>query len=717
MVDFAAGKKPSQAGPERPDFGAIVGQRELKRALLVVAVNDAIDGVLVRGEKGTAKSTAVRALVDLLPTQQAVADCPYGCHPTEPSMQCASCLDRTDPPVEERAVPLVTLPLGATRDRVVGTLSVGDALDGTKEFEPGLLARAHRGILYVDEVNLLDDHLVDVLLDAAASGVNRVERDGVSVSHPADFTLVGTMNPEEGDLRPQLRDRFAVQVEVTGCPDIDDRVAIIEQAVDGEADRDAEPTDYGRKLRTARDRLDDVTLPESFAADIAELCRDAGVDGHRGDIATARTARTLAALDGRTNVLEPDVRRAAELALPHRLQSRPFEDAPDPEDVVEDHFEDESAEGGDGDTESQQSPADGATGDEDGGDSADTGDDDAGADGEAEEGDAPRDGDDGASPEENADGDAETDTEGTDADPSQDPGADSGAAEASSGGDDRDADGPDADADDADRDEATPIVPGGARAGVGESAAPDLPQSDALDTTADSGSRSGGATDTARGSRVRTKPADTGDSVDAAASVRAAARRGSDAVDSRDLRASVRASDTGALVLFVVDASASMHPAMRAAKGTVLELLKDAYQHRDEVGFVAVAGDSADVVLPPTDSVSLAARHLKDLPTGDRTPLPDGLRTAAEVLDRADPASAVVVLVTDGRANVADGSPTAETRRAARELADRDASLLLVDAGDDGVGVTDHVLDATDGRRVPLSALSADRVDAAVDES
>ena len=719
MVDFAAGKKASQDGVERPDFSAIVGQRELKRALLVVAANDAIDGVLVRGEKGTAKSTAVRALVDLLPTQQAVADCPYGCHPTAASMQCESCRAREDPPIEERAVPLVTLPLGATRDRVVGTLSVDDALDGSKEFEPGLLARAHRGILYVDEVNLLDDHLVDVLLDAAASGVNCVERDGVSVSHPANFTLVGTMNPEEGDLRPQLRDRFAVQVEVTGCSDIADRVAIIEQAVDGEADWDAEPTDYSRKLRSARDRLGDVTLPEAFAADIAELCRDAGVDGHRGDIATARTARTLAALDGRTDVLEPDVRRAAELALPHRLQSRPFEDAPNPEDVVEDHFEDEGSEGDDGDdAEPDESANDGAS--EAGDDGADMGDDGAEADGEAGEGTGPQDGADGAPESEETHDGAEAETGGADAGPSEEPRSSPDSAEASNGEDDRNGDRPNAnddDAEDSDRDEATPVVPGGARAGVGESASPDLPQSDAIDATADSGSRSGGATGTARGSRVRTKPADTGDSVDAAASVRVAARRGSDAVDSRDLRASVRTSDTGALVLFVVDASASMRSAMRAAKGTVLELLKDAYRHRDEVGFVAVAGDSADVVLPPTDSVSLAARHLKDLPTGDRTPLPDGLGTATEVLDRADPASAVVVLVTDGRANVADGSPTAATRRAARKLADRDASVVLVDAGDDGTGVTDHILDASDGQRVPLSALSANRVDAAVDES
>src|SRR6056297_2808411 len=232
MVANAGGKNLSSL-----PFPAIVGQEELKRVLLAVAANDGLDGALITGEKGTAKSTAVRALVDLLPEQRAVADCPYGCSPDDSSQQCDDCRDRdpADLPVETRPVPLVTLPLGATRDRVVGTLSVEDALAGEADFDPGLLARANRGILYVDEVNLLDDHLVDVILDAAASGVNTVERDGISVSHPAEFTLVGTMNPEEGDLRPQLRDRFDLQATVTGSRDIDDRVAIIDRAL-GEVD-------------------------------------------------------------------------------------------------------------------------------------------------------------------------------------------------------------------------------------------------------------------------------------------------------------------------------------------------------------------------------------------------------------------------------------------------------------------------------------------------
>jgi magnesium chelatase subunit D len=725
MVDYGDGKKASQAragrGANRPAFGEIVGQTEFKQALLVVAANDDLDGLLVSGEKGTAKSTAVRALADLLPEQRAVADCPYGCPPDDPTGQCADCRDRDDPPVETRPVPLVTLPLGATRDRVVGTLSVEDALDGNSEFEPGLLARANRGILYVDEVNLLDDHLVDVLLDAAASGVNRVERDGVSVSHPAEFTLVGTMNPEEGDLRPQLRDRFALQATVTGCREIEDRVAIIRQAL-GESSTAETDADPAARLRRARDAIADVVLPDEFAADIAEVCRDAGVDGHRGDIATARAARALAALDGRARVIESDVRRAAELALPHRLQSRPFEDAPDPEDVLDDHFEDgEEADGDDPDGTAD----DGSEPDADQEPPEESTDAGAGENGPESDGPEPADGEGG-----DRSGDSDSDGDPSDGRDSADGGggrdghpprtADGDTTGDGEPGDHEQESGADSDDDEDDATPATPLLPGQRRAEVGDAAAPDLSPADSLDQSQAGGdgsrARSTPSPD-AEGARVRTTRTDGSDGIDAAASVRAAAQRGGSAVESRDLRQSVRAGDTGALVLFVVDASASMRGAMRTAKGTVLELLQDAYEARDEVAFVAAAGDEAEVILPPTDSVTRAARHLKDLPTGDRTPLPDGLRSARTVLERADPDAAVVVLVTDGRANVADGSPTAETRAAARELATLDPQTVLVDAGDGTRGVTDLVCDTLDADRVPLSALSADRVNAAAERN
>jgi magnesium chelatase subunit D len=707
MVDNGGGKKASHGRGTSLSFSEIVGQEELKRALLTIATNDDLNGLLIQGEKGTAKSTAVRALTDLLPTQDAVEDCPYGCPPNVPEYQCEDCRERTDPPTVERSVPLVTLPLGATRERVVGTLSVADALDGEYEFDPGVLARANRGILYVDEVNLLDDHLVDVLLDVAASGVNRIERDGLSVSHPARFTLVGTMNPEEGDLRPQLRDRFALQASVTACEGVEQRVSIIDRAIgrtDGARTEQStnggvEDGDFRDQLEQARTRLSEVDLSTQFTRDIAALCRDSGVDGHRGDIATARAAITFAALDGRTKVIEADVQRAAELALPHRLRSQPFEDAPDPSELIDDHFDGEGNDSGQEDRSDrpEEAPPDAEENPSDGAD--DTGD--------AEEADTSDSTDPGSSEQNGTHDGGESGTSSPKR--SEERGTDDVEAEAAD-------ENTEAEAND-DVTEGTPIVPGESRADIGAARAPELTAPEAVESgRAERGSRSRTQphVDT-EGARIRSRQADSTRRIDVAASVRAASARGAASVESRDLRQSVRQSESSALVVFVVDASASMLPAMRAAKGTVLELLKDAYQKRDEVAFVAFAGEEANVLLPPTDSVTLAARHLKDLPTGDRTPLPSGLRTAGDVLDRAEPSTSVVVLVTDGRANVAKESPLRETREAATRLSEFDPHVVVVDASDgDRSGVTGLIADETEGERVPLSALSAERIEAAV---
>jgi|AntDeeMinimDraft_4_1070355.scaffolds.fasta_scaffold00332_7 magnesium chelatase subunit D len=755
MVANAGGKKLSSL-----PFPAIVGQDELKRVLLTVAANDGLDGALIVGEKGTAKSTAVRALVDLLPEQRAVADCPYGCSPDDPDLQCDECRERDsdDLPVETRPVPLVTLPLGATRDRVVGTLSVEDALAGEADFDPGLLARANRGILYVDEVNLLDDHLVDVILDSAANGVNTVERDGISISHPASFTLIGTMNPEEGDLRPQLRDRFALRATVEGCREIDDRVEIIDRALEADGGAGGAPnprTEYASEVETlrddlvaARERLSSVGLPTDFKAEIAELCLEAGVDGHRGDVATARTAMTLAALEGRETVIEPDIHEAATYALPHRLRSTPFEDEPELDDLLEDRFDDESPDEGDGErNESDGSDADDGDG-SDGGDSEsepEAGDGDEGGDREAGGDDGSGDGDGGADGDDSSDGtDPEFDgVDGDDSGPEQRPesgdqptspnrssadtGADTGDGSSDDDSSERDSES-DGSSDDGDEDEtAQPIVPGQQRAKIGEARAPDLETPTAERTESAAASATGTRASTTpsadnRGARVRTEPASGEGPIDAAASVRSAASRGESRVDERDLRQSVRTGETSVTIVFAVDASASMRPAMRTAKGVVLELLRDSYQHRDQVSFVAFAGEDADVLLPPTDSVSLAARHLKDLPSGDRTPLPAGLETSRRVLERADTEASVVVLVTDGRANVADGSPTEATRTAARALAAGDTRVIVVDAGDDTrAGLSELVASETHGELVALESLSAETVrtgaDRAADET
>ncbi|MCS6880238.1 MAG: ATP-binding protein [Oscillochloridaceae bacterium] len=310
-------------------FAAIVGQEQMKLALILNVIDPRISGVLIRGEKGTAKSTAVRALADILPEIPVIAGDPFQ---TAPGDRWRDDLP-ADAPVVWRKVRVVELPVGATEDRVVGTLDLEHALKhGEKRFEPGLLAQAHRGFLYVDEVNLLDDHLVDILLDAAAMGVNTVEREGVSFSHPARFTLVGTMNPEEGELRPQLLDRFGLCVHVEGIRNTDERVEIMERRLAYEAD----PAGFARRWAAETDRLRQrivaalelhprVTVERAQMVAIARQCQELGVDGHRADIIALKTAKALAAWHGRDQVQEEDVRQAAGLALPHRMRRMPFD--------------------------------------------------------------------------------------------------------------------------------------------------------------------------------------------------------------------------------------------------------------------------------------------------------------------------------------------------------------------------------------------------------
>ena len=312
-------------------FPALVGQESMKLALILNVINPAVGGVLIRGEKGTAKSTAVRGLADLLPEIQTVAGCPFSCDPARPDKFCPQCRERDDIVAQTRRVRVVELPVGATEDRVLGTLDLEGALtEGARRFEPGILASANRGILYVDEVNLLDDHLVDVLLDAAAMGVNIVEREGISFSHPAEFTLVGTMNPEEGELRPQLLDRFGLCVRVEGLSDPSMRreVVLRRMAYDEDAEAFAgkwqkEGRDLGQRILEAQKRLTGIELPDEALNRTVDICLTLGVDGHRGDLTVVKIAKTLAAFEARNSVTASDVEQAAELALPHRVRRRP----------------------------------------------------------------------------------------------------------------------------------------------------------------------------------------------------------------------------------------------------------------------------------------------------------------------------------------------------------------------------------------------------------
>jgi Mg-chelatase subunit ChlI len=320
-------------------FTAIVGQERMKRALILNAVDTRIGGVLIRGERGTAKSTASRSLAALLPSVKVVQDCRFGCDPDKPASWCTECKERhandKKLPIAERTTPFVNLPVSATEDRVVGTLDIEKAIQkGERHYEPGVLAGANRGLLYIDEVNLLDDHVVDILLDSAAMGVNTVEREGISFAHPARFILVGTMNPEEGDLRPQLLDRFALSVEIVGIRDARERVTIMERNLSYEKDADAfrsiwlpKEKELSEKIARGRELVDQVTHTSRDLLSIAALTASLNVDGHRADLVILKAARAQAAFEGRTKINDHDIALAAELALPHRIKRTPFNQA------------------------------------------------------------------------------------------------------------------------------------------------------------------------------------------------------------------------------------------------------------------------------------------------------------------------------------------------------------------------------------------------------
>lgn len=318
-------------------FAAIIGQEDMKKALVLNVVNPRLGGVLIQGEKGTAKSTAVRALADLLPPRRCIAGCRFHDDPADKSNWCDEChekYDNAEPPVEELPMKVVELPVSATEDRVVGTLDIEAAIkEGKRSFETGILADANRNILYVDEINLLDDHVVDVLLDSAAMGINTVEREGISYSHPARFSLVGTMNPEEGDIRPQLLDRFALSVYVAGEKDLDRRAEVIKRRLAYEDDPEAfiaqwqeEQKNEVHRIQRAMKLLPQVTASNEILRTAAQISIALEVDGHRADITLIKTAETLAAVDGHTEVTKDDLKTAAKLALPHRMRRRPFEE-------------------------------------------------------------------------------------------------------------------------------------------------------------------------------------------------------------------------------------------------------------------------------------------------------------------------------------------------------------------------------------------------------
>lgn len=740
-------------------FSAVLGMDDMRLALLLNAVSPAIGGVLVRGEKGTAKSTAVRALAALLPPVDRVAGCRFACDPAAPDPSCPDGPHPGAPAVERRPARLVELPVGAAEDRVVGSLDLEKALgEGVRAFEPGLLAAAHRGVLYVDEVNLLHDHLVDLLLDAAAMGRCHVEREGVSVSHASRFLLVGTMNPEEGELRPQLLDRFGLTVEVGASRDPAVRVEVVRRRLAADADpagfaaRWAEAdAQVARRVAVARQRLANVLLPDAALRQIAEVCAAFDVDGMRADIVTARTALAHAAWHGRDAVTVEDVRVAARLALPHRRRRDPF-DTPGLDEkrldealdrVRDDDPDDDPGGSGGPDGGPGSGPAGGGSGGPNGGPDAGGGAPDdgdaggsapAGGHGEAAHGPGPgrdgdpgRDGGDGTWPDRPGEGDRPDGPGGEGDWPDGPGGGDAGpgrgtpAGPSGAGGGDTDEDAP------------ARARPGDAGQAV---AVPRQGLKARLLTAPWVGDGVPGRRSRARTGRGRTTgarvPTGRSGALHLPATVRAAAphqaARGRVCGPLRlrpdDVREAVREGREGNLVLFVVDASGSMgaRTRMAAVKGAVLALLTDAYQRRDKVAVVAFRGAAAQTLLPATSSVLAASARLAELPTGGRTPLAEGLLAAAELLRverlRDPRRRPLVLVVTDGRATAGD-RPLDRAARAAAVLAATGAPCVVVDceSGPVRLGLARRLaaqLDAAHHRldevtTAPLATLAAGR--------
>ena len=617
-------------------FSAIIGQDRMKMALILNAIDSGIGGVLVRGEKGTAKSTAVRALADLLPEITVVQGCPYSCHPDYRQGICSACHDEEKKPFS-RKMRVVNLPLNATEDMVLGGIDFGFAVrTGATRFQPGLLAKANRGILYVDEINLLDDHIVDIILDAASSGENVVEREGISFRHQAQFILVGTMNPEEGELRPQLLDRFGLCVHVNSEVDPEKRVLLMERREHYDADTHGFSSLYRNRNReiagqivSAGQSLTEVILPKSLTKFIVELCVQNNVAGHRADIVIARSATAIAAYESRSTVTVDDIGRAAELALLHRRR----EISPPPPKAEE---------------EKRSNPQN-----------------------EAHEG-----------PD-----DEQTDREQRQLEAKES--AQSGLQESRRSDEQRGREKP------SETETVFQIGPSFKVKSIFHNKDRILRRG--------SGKRSRTRTSQKQGRYVKSTQRRENNDLALDATLRAAAPYQKSrksihglavTIKGQDIRERIKEKRVGNFLLFLVDASGSMgaRGRMIASKGAILSLLLDAYQKRDRVALVSFRKREAFVNLPPTSSVELAAKLLKDMPIGGRTPLSAGLAKSYELLRNhlvKEPSSRpITIIVTDAKANAAfgDANPLQESLKVASAMAQEDrVKFVVVDTEEQGV--------------------------------
>lgn len=607
-------------------FSAIVGQETMTRALILNAICPSMGGLLIRGEKGTAKSTAVRGLASLLPEIETVSGCPLHCDPNTYERLCPECRAKVNKGlclgIEKRKIDVVDLPLGATEDRVLGTIDLEVAVkEGKRRFSPGLLAKAHRGILYIDEVNLLNDHIIDLVLDAAAMGINIVEREGISYSHPSEFILIGTMNPEEGELRPQLLDRFGMCIQIRGMEDPNERVKLIKEKerFDGDPCRfirayAAIQNDLSSRIVHARERLSRVRIPEEMIQRCSQLALEAHVAGHRADILIQKAAITIASLDEREMVIREDVDEAAELVLLHRARVI----SPPPPHTHQDG-ERSAEESSDRDKEQETDTSER----------------------KETESQARRDGE--------VTGEAEGNQE------------QKGVGRAKPGSD--------------------------TVFSVGD---PFRIKRIQIHTDRKkrkgSGRRTRTRTSSKAGRYIKSTIVRKTHDLALDATLRAAApyqtgrshEHVAIAIEPGDIREKLREKRIGNFIVFIVDASGSMGAGKRmiAVKGAILSLLLDAYQKRDKVALVAFKGDRAETLLPPTSSIELAHKLLEELPTGGKTPLCHGISTGYHMIQaalRKDPhIYPLLILISDGRANVGQygDKPLEEALETAEEIGD-----------------------------------------------
>jgi magnesium chelatase subunit D len=655
-------------------FTAIVGQEKMKKALVLNLINPKLGGVLIRGEKGTAKSTAVRALANLLPEIEVVEGCKFKCNPDNRRELCEECLEKLKAGnlrVSRVKMKVADLPVSATEDRVVGTLDIEHAIKkGEKRFEPGVLAMAHRGILYVDEINLLDDHLVDVLLDSAAMGVNTVEREGISFSHPANFVLVGTMNPEEGELRPQLLDRFGLCVDVKGISDVSRRVELIKYRLSYEADPETFATDWQAaetelcgQILNAKQLLSEVRISDDMLELISQICVDMGVDGHRADITMMKTSITLAAFNGRTDVREEDVKEAAELVLSHRMRRKPFDSRSDKQDKLDESIENYREKQKEKEKEKNKHEQQKQEYKEDQ---------------EKKH----------KIPEEQQPEHSQNQTEER---------PDSSSETIFATGESYQVK------------QLTPEFFRAYRKG--------------------SGRRSKTITSSKKGRYIKSAiPHEKTTDLAFDATLRASApyqlareKNGNSVIiHESDFRKKIREKKIGNLVLFVVDASGSMGARQRmvASKGAVLSMLMDAYQKRDKVGLIAFKGESAELLLPPTSSIELAQKYLQEMPTGGKTPLSRGLVKGYEViraeLQRDPDTCPFMVLISDGRANVSMNgeSPIQEIKTVASRLREEGIQSAVIDTESSMIkfGLARQISTALGAIYLTLENLKADSI-------